>query len=248
MSNDGFWDKVFSEGQEGSYSRIEMPDLQDPVLQAALAHFGNMEDKIVVDLGCGRGATSLFFAHLGAKVISIDSSEVAIANLSAYCQENGITNISPIKMSALEISKLGEVDFVFGSMILHHIEPFREFSKSLRDVIKPGGRGFFWENNARSKIMLWFREHVVGKFWIPKYGDPDEFPLMPSEIDEMRNYFDVEIEYPELLYFQMIPFYFFRSRFNAPFKFFDTFFFRYPEIRKHSYRQYVILTARPESQ
>lgn len=59
----------------------------------------------MVDLGCGRAATSLFFAYYGANVISIDFSEMAILNLSIYCQDNGIRNITPLKMSAQEISK-----------------------------------------------------------------------------------------------------------------------------------------------
>ena len=204
MQTTKFWDDIFSKGQEGNYSRVEMPDRNDPVLKRALAHFGDVENKTVIDLGCGRGATSLYFAHLGANVISVDLSEVAIKNLSNYCQDNGIENITPMKLSAQEINKLGKADFIFGSMILHHIEPFEEFACSLRDALKIGGKGFFWENNAQSKIMIWFRQKIVGKLWVPKYGDPDEFPLTPSEVDELRKYFHVEVEFPELLYFRMI--------------------------------------------
>ena len=92
-----FWDNLW---QEGSNSQVEMPDLNDPVLNKALEHFGDVEGKTIVDLGCGRGATSLFFAHCGANVISIDLSDVAINNLSEYCRENNIENISPMKLSA----------------------------------------------------------------------------------------------------------------------------------------------------
>lgn len=127
-----FWDNLYSKGQEDVHSRVEMPDLNDPVLRRALAHFGNIENKTVIDLGCGRGATSLFFAHYGANVISIDLSEVAIRNLFQYCQDNGIRNITPIKISAQEISRLKKTDFIFGSMVLHHIEPFGKFASSLK--------------------------------------------------------------------------------------------------------------------
>jgi len=137
---------------------------------------------------------------------------------------------------------LEKVDYVFGSMILHHIESFQEFSKILRDEIKPGGKAFFWENNAQSKIMIWFRQNIVGKLWVPKYGDPEEFPLTPSKIDELRNVFKVEIEYPELLYFRMISFYIFRGRFMKPFQMLDNYFYRFPKFRKNSYRQYLFLS------
>lgn len=237
-----FWDKIFSKGQGHDYSRVEMPNINDVILQRALTHFGNVEGKIVIDLGCGRGATSLFFAYYGANVISVDLSEIAINNLSQYCKENSITNIVPMKLSAQEITKLGKADFIFGSMILHHIEPFGEFSRNLREVIKPSGKGFFWENNARSETMIWFRQNIVGKLWVPKYGDPEEFPLTPNEVDELRKYFKVEIEYPELLFFRMISTYLFRGRFMRPLQKLDEYFFKYPALRKFSYRQYVCLS------
>lgn len=237
-----FWDDIFSKGQANKYSRVEMPDVDDPVLKRALEYFGEVKDKTVIDLGCGRGATSLFFAHCGANVISVDLSEVAINNLSNYCRDNGIQNITCIRSAAQEISRLEKADCVFGSMILHHIEPFEEFAQILRDTLRRGGKGFFWENSARSKMMIWFRQNVVGKFWVPKYGDPDEFPLMPSEIDELRRFFNVEVEIPELLYFRMISSYLLRGHLRRPFKALDDHCFKYAFFRKRSYRQYLLLS------
>lgn len=242
MQTSEFWDSIFSRGQEGNYSRVEMPDLDDPILQRALEHFGHIENKTLIDLGCGRGATSLFFAHCGANVVSVDLSEKAINNLSKYCQDNSISNINPIKMSAQEIFKLGKADLIFGSMILHHIEPFSEFAGILRGVIKQGGKGFFSENNAQSKIMIWFRKNIVGKLWVPKYGDPDEFPLTPREVDEIRKYFQVEIEYPELLYFRQVSLYLLCGHLRKPFQMLDKHFYKYSALRKYSYRQYLCLS------
>lgn len=237
-----FWNKVFSKGQEEYYSRVIKPDLNSPILLRALGHFGSVENKTIIDLGCGCGTASLFFAYHGANVISIDLSEVAIENLSQYCQGNNIHNITSINMPAQEISKLGKVDFIFGSMILHHIEPFDEFAKRLRGVIKLGGKGFFWENNARSRTMVWFRKNIVGKLWVPKYGDPDEFPLTPNEVNEIKKYFKVEIEYPELLLFRLISTYLFKGSFEKPFQMLDNYFYKYSAFKKYSYRQILYLS------
>ncbi|WP_437192854.1 methyltransferase domain-containing protein [Planctomicrobium sp. SH527] len=238
-----FWNKIFS--QNSDYSCVEFPNKESPqyqVLLDASKHFGDVNGKTLIDIGCGRGATSLYFAQLGANVISIDYSPVAVKNLSNFCDQNGITNITPVCGRAQEeVAKL-KADFVFGSMILHHIEPFPEFAEILSQAISTGGMAFFWENNARSKAMIWVRTNLVGKLWIPKYGDEEEFPLMVSEVDQLRKHFSVEIQYPELLMFRLMSQYLLRGLCKWPFQKLDSILYHVPFIRKYSYRQYVILT------
>ena len=246
MQKKDFWDNFYSEEyklERDHHIQVEIPGFFFPALKSALKHFGDIKDKSIIDLGCGSGATSLFFAHHGANVISIDSSSIAISRLSKYCDENLIRNIEPIRLAAQDILSLGKkVDLVFGSMILHHIEPFKKFTITLRDSIKQGGKGFFWENNARSKVMIWFRQNIVGKLWVPKQGDQHEYPLTPNEIDKLRKVFNVEIEYPELLYFRMISNYLLRGRFNKPFQILDEYFYKFYTFRRCSYSQYIYLS------
>lgn len=238
-----FWNKIYLDNENKNYAcRIEMPDQDDPVLNRALKHFGDINGKTLIDLGCGSGATSLFFASKGANVISIDISDVAIGKLTDYCIEHEIENILPRKLSAQEISSVGQVDYVFGSMILHHIEPFDEFAKELRRTIAEGGKAFFWENNARSRLMIWFRQNIVGRLWVPKYGDDDEFPLTVDEVDQLRRYFSVNCEYPELVFFRLISAYLLRDRFGQPFEILDSYFYKFASLRKYSYWQYICLS------
>jgi 2-polyprenyl-3-methyl-5-hydroxy-6-metoxy-1,4-benzoquinol methylase len=237
-----FWDELFRVRSEESNRLVEMPDLECPVFRRAAEHFGDLNGKTLIDLGCGAGASSLFFASLGAQVISVDLSAVAIANLKRYCLQQGIGNIRPLVMAAQNIATLAPVDAVFGSMILHHIEPFDQFSAALRAVIKPGGRAFFWENNGASDAMMWFRDHVIGKLWVPKYGDPDESPLAPREVGQLRQHFDVNAEFPEMVYVQMASTYLLRGRLKRQAEGIDRFLSHYPAVRKYSYRQYLCLS------
>lgn len=126
-------------------------------------------------------------------------------------------------------------------MILHHIEPFDKFAKTLANSLTSGGKAFFYENNAMSNLLIWFRENLVGKLWIPKYGDPEEFPLTSSEVDELKKYLSVRVEYPELLFFRLISTYIFRGRLNKPFEFLDNCFYQFNNFRKYSYRQYLYM-------
>jgi cyclopropane fatty-acyl-phospholipid synthase-like methyltransferase len=237
-----FWDNIFAQGEHSTYSRVEMPDRANPILRRALRHFGDVRGRKLIDVGCGRGASSLYFASFGADVISVDLSGNAVRNLSEYCLKHNVSNVRPMQLSALELRSLGPVDFVFGSMILHHIEPFTRFAAELRAVLPEGGKAFFWENNARSRLMIWFRQHVVGKLWVPKHGDAEEFPLTLAEVDELRGRFAVDVEYPDLVLFRMISRYLLRGHCMQPFEALDRFGYRFEALRKYSYQQYLCLS------
>ena len=237
-----FWDGLFRARSEDSSRLVDMPDLACPVSRRAIAPFDPLRGKTLVDLGCGAGASSLFFASLGADVISVDLSPLAIGNLKRYCAEHRIDNIRPVVLAAQNLATLPQVDCVFGSMILHHIEPFDQFGAVLRATIKPGGRAFFWENNGASDTMMWFRDNVIGKLWVPKYGDVDESPLAPREVNELRRHFTVTTEFPEMIFIQMASTYLLRGRLHGPALALDRLLARFPALRKYSYRQYVCLS------
>lgn len=245
-----YWDAVFAENRF-DYARIEPIPPGDPACEAALAHFGELRGRTLLDLGCGRGATSLFFAERGARVIAVDASAVAVENLRRHCAAHAIGNVVPVHATAHEIARVpeaaglaGGADFVFGSMILHHIEPFRAFVPQLRAAVRPSGCGFFYENNARSPLLVWFRDHVVGRGWVPKFGDPDEFPLTPDEVDELRRAFAVRVEYPRLKFFELVSQYLLRGRARRMFEGLDRWAYQaVPALRPHSYLQYIYLSS-----
>jgi SAM-dependent methyltransferase len=236
MNTETFWNKIYATNP------TRTPEENDPVLLAALKHFGDVSGAKVLDLGCGDGSTSLFFAQRGANVVAVDMSEVAINSLSQFCQENQINNITPIKCSAFDILDFAPFDLVFGSLILHHLEPFEDFSKILRNSIAPGGKAFFHENNAFSDLLIWFRNNLVGKYGIPKYGDDDEFPLMPKEVDSLRKHFSVNIVYPELVFFRLASLYLLKGHLSGLLTRLDDYLFQFPGFRKYSYRQFLLLS------
>ncbi|GFE68200.1 bifunctional 2-polyprenyl-6-hydroxyphenol methylase/3-demethylubiquinol 3-O-methyltransferase UbiG [Chroococcus sp. FPU101] len=235
ISIETFWNKIYEANP------TQAPNEQDPVLLAALKHFGNIKGARLLDLGCGNGSSSLFFAKQGANVVSIDISDVAIQSLTQLCVENNITNITPMKCSAFEIAELGTFDFVFGSMILHHLEPFAVFVESLKQSLSPKGKAFFYENNALSNLLIWFRTHLVGKYGIPKYGDHDEFPLTPAEIAILKQKFTVNIIHPQLVFFGLASIYLLKGNWHSSLQKLDSFLEQFPRFKKYSYLQYVLL-------
>jgi SAM-dependent methyltransferase len=229
-----FWDNVYA---TSDYSR--KPETR--ILEPALTFFGDVRGKTLMELGCGPGAASLYLAERGANVIAVDVSQNAIDALERHCSARGMLNVRPVCAHALAIDALGPVDFVYGSMILHHVEPFDQFALVLRRVLRPGGKAFFYENSAMSSLLVWFRQHIVGRLWVPKYGDPDEFPLTAAEIGELRKLFDVHVEIPELLFFALAGQYLLRGRFTRPLSALDRAFYQRGWLTRYSYRQFVML-------
>jgi SAM-dependent methyltransferase len=235
-----FWDDLFGRPDSADRCGSIRGDLA-VALTASARYFGPLDGKLLVDLGCGDGASSLFFASRGARVVSLDQSEVAIESLRRFCGSHGITSISAFAADAFSIAAFGPADFIFGSLILHHLEPFREFVPCLKRALKPEGRAFFLENNSASAVLRWFRSHVVGRFGVPKYGDSDEFPLTVAEVRELGTQFALRQVFPELSFFRLIPIYLLRRHFTAPFEALDRIAYHIRPLRKYSYRQHLYL-------
>jgi 2-polyprenyl-3-methyl-5-hydroxy-6-metoxy-1,4-benzoquinol methylase len=161
----------------------------------AFAFFGDLRNKDVLDIGCGLGRNSIALARLGANVTAVDISRTAIEKLNRFANVSELS-IKGLVSDAFSIPDLGQFDFVVGSMILHHLEPFDSFCDVLLAVMKPGGKALFYENNSASRLLVWMRENVVGKLWIPKNSDADGFPLKPQEVNMLRKRFQVVQVFP----------------------------------------------------
>jgi hypothetical protein len=94
-SNEAHWDVGYRRGPSG-----RGVGHADPVLVAALEHFGNVANRGLLDLGCGTVKASLFFADRGASAVGIDTSKWAIDGLRAYCVERNAKNATFIHMWA----------------------------------------------------------------------------------------------------------------------------------------------------
>ena len=71
---------------------FENPFKSDPLAKKALGYLENR--KHLLDVGCGEGADSVFFAKKGFQITAIDSNETYLSRLRAFVSDNGVTNIS----------------------------------------------------------------------------------------------------------------------------------------------------------
>lgn len=238
MSSTDYWDQIHG----GKDKRAATP-LKKTNLDAAIAHFGDLRGKRLLDLGFGNGDASVHFASLGAHVTALDTSPVAVERLSETARSMGLDNLRPVCADVRCLADYGPADFVFGSMILHHISPFDEFADNLGKVLAPSGKAYFFENSANSRLLMWFRAHLVGRYGIPKMGDPEEYPLTRQSINLLRRYFDVRIEHPEMMFLSLISTYFLRNKAAGSFRWMDKQLHAVKPLRSLSYRQSIVLTS-----
>ena len=71
---------------------FEYPFKRDTLVEKALRFLKNREP--VLDVGCGEGADSVFFATNGFQVTAIDSNEIHLGRLRTFISDKGFTNIS----------------------------------------------------------------------------------------------------------------------------------------------------------
>src|SRR5258708_19185192 len=71
---------------------FEHPFKSDPLDAKALRYLKS--GKRLLDVGCGEGADSVYFAKKGFQVTAIDNNKIYLSRLRAFITDNELTNIS----------------------------------------------------------------------------------------------------------------------------------------------------------
>lgn len=71
---------------------FEYPFEPDPLVIKAMKY--GQSGKKVLDVGCGEGADTVYFARHGFKVSAIDNNPVYLGRLRAFTKDNGLTSVT----------------------------------------------------------------------------------------------------------------------------------------------------------
>lgn len=142
-----FDNETFFEG----YSKLRQGEqnsndlIIDPALNKLVP---DLKGKTVLDLGCGDGKHCVDFIDRGAaKVIGIDLSEKM---LQLAQNENANAAVQYLYMDMTDIRDIRtSFDFLYSNMAFHYIDDFTSFSKTMFEVLNPGG------------VLLFAQEHPV---------------------------------------------------------------------------------------
>lgn len=144
---------------EASHDEEHFPSTIDPRIQhvrALLKFFGNLADKRVLDVGCGKGrfARVLLEDNPGAKVCGLDISEEMLASVP--------TGISRVSGSMTELPFAASTfDSIYATESLEHAVEIEGAVAEMCRVLKPGGKLAIIDKNAehwgRFKTPAWER-------------------------------------------------------------------------------------------
>jgi SAM-dependent methyltransferase len=174
------------------------PERPGPLERALFAAAGPLAGRRVLDLGCGTGDLTLMLLELGAQVTALDLSPamVALARQRAELFRPGSSAdwvAAPVEASGLPS---GGYDVLLGRFVLHHLD-LNQAAREISRLLAPGGRAVFLENSGRNPLLRLARDHVAGRFGVPRLGTDDERPLSRADVELLsRALGSVALSYP----------------------------------------------------
>lgn len=128
-----YYYEAFTEGENSFSQAIEMP-IVDKMLPS-------LNNKKVLDLGCGTGRFTFEFERQGpSKIIGIDLSETML-DIARYKGETWSSSVKFLKGDVSNFKTLvdDKFDFIFSSTTLHFIEELKPVLQQMYDVLEEKG-------------------------------------------------------------------------------------------------------------
>jgi len=161
-----------------------------PEMRQITQSLGDLTNLRLLDLGCGRGEASVYFALQGAKVTSTDISGKMLELTQELGRRYGV-DLTTHKSTAEELL-LGhekQFDVIYAGNLFHHID-LEAVLPRLTALLKDDGRLASWDPLAYNPIINVYRKMAM------KVRTVDEHPLKVSDLKNFRNYFGkVELKY-----------------------------------------------------
>jgi SAM-dependent methyltransferase len=147
------------------------------------AALGPVRGLTVLELGAGLGEASVWFATQGAHVVSTDLSGGMLRLVRRVAALHG-TAVETVQMDGAVISLPDAcIDVVYGANVLHHVDT-RACLAEVHRVLKPGGRGVFWDPVQYNPVINVYRR-MAGQV-----RSVDEHPLGIGDLNTMREFFN----------------------------------------------------------
>ncbi|MBD2326524.1 class I SAM-dependent methyltransferase [Alkalinema sp. FACHB-956] len=148
-----------------------------------LKHLGDVRGKLLLDLGCGAGENSVYFANLGARCVASDYSPGMVEVALKLAEKNGV-QVEGRVINAMAIDYPDNTfDIVYAANLLHHIPDPLQTIREVHRVLKPGGKMCFWDPLRHNPVINVYRKIAT------EVRTEDEMPLHINIVREVRQLF-----------------------------------------------------------
>lgn len=164
--------------------------LTAPEMRYITGLLGDLNGKTLLDIGCGLGEASVYFATKGALVTAVDLSRemlVKVQELAAWNQVSVETHQAMAEHLHFPAGR--KFDIIYAGNVFHHVD-IRAVLTEVVNHLTPGGKLVCWEPVAYNPVINIYRKIAN------QVRSDDERPITHSDIAIFRSHFsDVKIEW-----------------------------------------------------
>ncbi|HBP51129.1 MAG: Methyltransferase, UbiE/COQ5 family [Candidatus Shapirobacteria bacterium GW2011_GWE1_38_10] len=160
-----------------------------PENEYILKYLGPLKGKRILEVGCGFGEASVYFAKKGARVVASDISQKMVDFVKKLSKLNGVeTKVLKFSCNRIPFPD-NSFDVVYAANVLHHVD-IESSVKEIKRVLKKGGSFVAWDPLIHNPLINVYRKKAF------KVRTKNEHPLKLSEVITIRSYFrSVRIRY-----------------------------------------------------
>lgn len=152
-----------------------------------LSQMGNIKGLRILELGCGAGEASVYFAKQGAHAVATDLSGGMLRVVEKLASLHGV-HVETKKSSANEIDfPDNSFDIVYAANLLHHVD-IEKCLIEVNRVLKKGGKFMSWDPLAHNPAINIYRKQAMD------VRTEDEHPIRWKEIKLFKKHFK-EVSY-----------------------------------------------------
>jgi ubiquinone/menaquinone biosynthesis C-methylase UbiE len=144
---------------DGEWKGIGVKQIQEALKIPGLP---DLTGKRVLVCSCGSGIEPVMAARAGAEVYAVDISSVGVANAQSMARFNQVR----VEAEVMDLHQLRYTDdffdVIYGSAILHHLD-CSIFGAEMMRCLKPGGIGYFFDENSDSNRILNYFYNALSK-------------------------------------------------------------------------------------
>jgi ubiquinone/menaquinone biosynthesis C-methylase UbiE len=159
-----------------------------PENRIIIKKIGDIKDKNILELGCGAGEASVYFAKKGAEVTAVDISQRMLDVVQNLAKKHDVT-LSTKQSYSDNIDFADETfDIVYAANLLHHVDIESTLKEASR-VLKKGGLFVSWDPIAHNPLINIYRRMAT------EVRTEDEHPIEMKQLKMFLKYFSsVETE------------------------------------------------------